>query len=101
MLDFLLTNASVAAMADGSPFGLIKHGAVGITDGKIAWVGAAAQAPPATEVRDLGGRVLTPGLIDPHTHIVYGEEGLVDFEILSQGGQRWELEAGGGGVGAM
>jgi imidazolonepropionase len=101
MLDLLLTNASVATMADGSPFGLIKQGAVGVADGKIAWVGAAAQGPPAKEVRDLGGKVLTPGLIDPHTHIVYGEEGLVDFEILCQGGQRWELEAGGGGVGAM
>ena len=44
---------------------------------------------------------MTPGLVDPHTHIVYGEEGLIDFEVLSQGGQRWDLEPRGGGVGAM
>src|SRR5262249_43924398 len=66
-----------------------------------AWIGPAAEAPPAVTLRDLSGRVLTPGLVDPHTHIVYGEEGLVDFEVLSQGGQRWDLEPAGGGVGNL
>ena len=102
MLDLLLTNAIVATMADESPFGLVRDGAIGIARGKIAWVGPAAQAPrEAGTVRDLGGKVVTPGLVDPHTHIVYGEEGLVDFEVLSQGGQRWDLEPKGGGVGAL
>jgi imidazolonepropionase len=102
MLDLLLTNATVATMADGSPFGLVRDGAIGIVEGKIAWVGPAEQAPrQAGAVRDLGGKLVTPGLVDPHTHIVYGEEGLVDFEVLSQGGQRWDLEPRGGGVGAL
>ncbi|WP_421996454.1 imidazolonepropionase [Reyranella sp.] len=101
MLDLLLTHATVATMADGAPFGLVPDGAVGIEGGKIAWIGPAAQAPPAAAVRDLAGKVVTPGLVDPHTHIVYGEEGLVDFEILSQGGQRWDLEPKGGGVGQL
>jgi imidazolonepropionase len=101
MLDLLITNASVATMADGPSFGLVRSGAVGVADGKIAWVGAAAEAPPANNVRDLGGKVLTPGLVDPHTHIVYGEEGLIDFEVLSQGGQRGDLEPRGGGVGHL
>ena len=101
MLDLVLTNANVATMADGSPFGLIKQGAVGIAGGKVAWIGPAGQAPPAGEIRDLSGKLMTPGLVDPHTHIVYGEEGLVDFEILSQGGQRWDLEPRGGGVGSL
>jgi imidazolonepropionase len=102
MLDLILTNAIVATMADESPFGLVRYGAIGIAGGKIAWVGPAAQAPKeAGTIRDLGGKVVTPGLIDPHTHIVYGEEGLVDFEVLSQGGQRWDLEPKGGGVGAL
>src|SRR5580704_333182 len=102
MFDLLLTNATVATMADESPFGLVRDGAIGITEGKIAWVGPAAQGPgEAGTVRDLAGKVVTPGLVDPHTHIVYGEEGLIDFEVLSQGGQRWDLEPRGGGVGAM
>ncbi len=101
-LDFLLTNGCVATMVDGAPFGLVTEGAVGIAGGKIAWIGPAVQAPgSAREVWDLGGKVVTPGLVDPHTHIVYGEESLVDFEVLSQGGQRWDLEPKGGGVGHM
>src|ERR1700704_3215400 len=102
MFDLLFTNATVATMADESPFGLVRDGAIGIADGKIAWVGPAAQAPrEAGTVRDLDGKVVTPGLVDPNTHIVYGEEGLIDFEVLSQGGQRWDLEPKGGGVGAL
>jgi imidazolonepropionase len=101
MFDLLLTNATVATMEDGAPFGLLGDGAIGIESGKVAWIGPAAQAPPAARTRDLGGKVLTPGLVDPHTHIVYGEEGFVDFEVLSQGGQRWDLEPKGGGVGNL
>ena len=102
MFDLLLTNATVATMADETSFGLVRDGAIGIARGKIAWVGPALQAPKeAGTVRDLAGKVVTPGLVDPHTHIVYGEEGLVDFEVLSQGGQRWDLEPKGGGVGAL
>src|SRR5215510_1877398 len=101
MLDLLLTNAAVATMADGTPFGLVKPGAVGIEQGRIAWIGPAAQAPAAAVVRDLAGAVLTPGLVDPHSHIVYGEEGLIDFEVLSQGGRRGDLEPRGGGVGHL
>jgi imidazolonepropionase len=108
MFDLLLTNATVATMADGASFGLIRNGAVGITGGKVAWIGPAAEAPsqargapPSASIRDLGGKVVTPGLVDPHTHIVYGEEGFIDFEVLSQGGQRWDLERKGGGVGQL
>jgi imidazolonepropionase len=45
MFDLLLTNATVATMADDSPFGLVRDGAIGIADGEIAWVGPATQAP--------------------------------------------------------
>ena len=103
MFDLLLRNAAIATMQDGSPFGLVSKGAIGITGGKVAWIGPDAEVPAsgAAKVWDLGGKVVTPGLVDPHTHIVYGEEGLVDFEILSCGGGRWDLENGGGGVGGM
>lgn len=103
MFDLLLTHGAVATMDGDSGFGLIEDGAIGIRDGRIAWLGRSAEAPSdgAAAVRDLGGRVATPGLVDPHTHIVYGEEGLVDFEVLSQGGQRWDLEPHGGGVGGI
>lgn len=100
MYDLLLTHANVATMDGDRPFGLIEDGAVAVADGKIAWIGPSREAPEgrAARVRDLGGQVLTPGLVDPHTHIVYGEEGLRDFEVLSQGGGRWDLEPAGAGI---
>ncbi|MEI6202503.1 MAG: imidazolonepropionase, partial [Enhydrobacter sp.] len=103
----LLTNAVVATMDGETPYGLVRDGAIGVAGGKVAFVGRAAEVPPNMQgggvgrVWDLKGKVVTPGLVDPHTHIVYGEEGLVDFEVLSEGGQRWDLEARGGGVGGM
>src|ERR1700757_934485 len=101
--DLLLTNGCVATMDGAAPFGLVRDGAVGITKGKIAWVGGAGDVPAggAGKTWDLGGKVVTPGLVDPHTHIVYGEEGLIDFEVLSHGGGRWDLESRGGGVGGL
>ena len=107
MFDLLLTNAVVATMDGETPYGLVRDGAIGVAGGKVAFVGRAAEVPPNMQgggvgrVWDLKGKVVTPGLVDPHTHIVYGEEGLVDFEVLSEGGQRWDLEARGGGVGGM
>ena len=103
MYDLLLTRANVATMDGGRPFGSIEDGALAIADGKIAWIGPSREAPEgrAARVRDLGGQVLTPGLVDPHTHIVYGEEGLHDFEVLSQGGGRWDLEPAGAGIREM
>jgi imidazolonepropionase len=103
MFDLLVLDATVATMADGTPFGLVQGGAIGIAGGKIAWIGSATEASTkaAAEVRNLGAKVVTPGLVDPHTHIVYGEEGLIDFEVLSQGGGRWDLEPRGGGVGGL
>lgn len=103
MVDLLLRNACVATMRDGEPFGLVAKGAVAVEGGKVTWIGPDAEAPAggARETWDVGGKLVTPGLVDPHTHIVYGEEGLVDFEVLACGGGRWDLEKVGGGVGGM
>src|SRR5215472_4477347 len=100
--DLLLKGGAVATMDGEKPFGLVPDGAIGVSDGKVAWIGHAADARQETgKVWDLAGKVVTPGLVDPHTHIVYGEEGLIDFEVLSQGGQRGDLEPRGGGVGHL
>ena len=52
----------------------------------------------AHDVRDLGGRLLTPGLVDCHNHAVYHGDALGDFELLTQGGTRADMIAAGGGV---
>ncbi len=103
MWDALWVNVPVATMAGGAPFGLIGEGAVACEAGRIAWVGERAALPGepkslARKVHDGKGCLLTPGLVDPHTHIVYGGDGVSDFELLTQGGTRAQMIAAGGGV---
>jgi imidazolonepropionase len=106
MWDALWRNGKVATMTAGAPFGLIEAGAVAAEGGRIAWVGAesalpAGSAAAAHTVHDLGGRLLTPGLVDPHNHAVYYGDALADFELLTQGGSRADMIASGGGVGGL
>lgn len=106
MWDRLWINGRLATMAGDAGFGLIDAGAVASADGRIAWVGAVEDLPSppqelAGEVHDLGGHLITPGLVDPHTHFVYWGDGAADFEVLAAGGGRPELEAIGGGVQGM
>src|SRR5262245_1471927 len=103
MWDALWCNGKLATMTDGSPFGLIEKGAVAAEGGRITWVGAESALPGAPAscarvVHDLGGRLLTPGLVDCHNHAVYYGDGLRDFELLTQGGTRADMIASGGGV---
>src|SRR5262247_4834507 len=108
MWDALWRNGVIVTMAEGErePFGAIERGAVAAEAGRIAWIGPEAAlpgAPAATAraVHDLGGRLLTPGLVDPHNHAVYYGDALADFELLTQGGTRADMIAAGGGVGGL
>src|ERR1700732_5173877 len=106
MWDALWRNGKVATMTAGAPFGLIEGGAVAAEGGRIAWVGAESALPAAPTacartVHDLGGRLLPPGLVDPHNHAVYYGDALADFELLTQGGSRAEMIASAGGVGRL
>jgi imidazolonepropionase len=101
MWDALWRNGPLAAMTEGAPFGFIERGAVAVEGGRIAWVGPEARLPEgarASAVHDLGGRLLTPGLVDPHNHAVYFGDARADFELLTQGGSRGDMIASGGGV---
>ena len=71
----LYNNAQIATMTSDKPYGLIENGAVVISAGMIQWVGPEKYLPE--EFRSLSGinlegRLLTPALIDCHTHLVYG-----------------------------
>jgi imidazolonepropionase len=108
MWDALWRNGNVVTMAEGArePFGLIERGAVAAEGGHIAWIGPEAALPgepaaTARAVHDLDGRLLTPGLVDPHNHAVYYGDALADFELLTQGGTRADMIAAGGGVGGL
>src|SRR5699024_11729246 len=68
MLELLLTDARVRTLDPNRPWA----GAVGITGGRIAYVGSAEDAPAARESRRPEGRLLTPGIIDSHNHLLLG-----------------------------
>jgi imidazolonepropionase len=104
--DTLWVNARLATMTPGgAPYGALGDGAVAegalaVRDGTIAWVGARADlpAPPdalAARVIDAGGRWITPGLVDPHTHLVFGGDRVGDFE-RRVAGQTYAAAAGTG-----
>ncbi|GKX34491.1 MAG: imidazolonepropionase [Rhizobiaceae bacterium MnEN-MB40S] len=102
MDDFVLKNARIATMADnGAPYGLIDNGAVAIRDGRIAWVGASDAIPAdhaGLETEELHGRLVTPALIDCHTHIVAGGNRANEFEMRLNGASYEEVARAGGGI---
>jgi len=97
-LDLLLTSARIATLAGGKPYGLAEDGAIGIVGETIAWTGPVADAPAAGEVVDCEGRLVTPGLIDCHTHIVFGGNRAQEFEMRLQGASYEEVARAGGGI---
>ncbi len=100
MAPTLLTNATLATMT-GDGYGLIADGALVLDGALIDWVGDAASLPAryATAARqDLGGRLVTPGLIDCHTHIVHGGNRAREFEMRLKGASYEEIARAGGGI---
>jgi imidazolonepropionase len=104
MFDTLWLNADLATMCAGrAPYGEVRDGAIGITDGRIAWVGergALARAPErlAHSVMDAQGAWITPGLVDCHTHLVHGGNRAHEFELRLQGASYEEIARAGGGI---
>ena len=102
--DGLWLNVDVATMVPGgTPYGAVPDGAVGVEAGRIAWVGARGDlaGPPerlAAAVHDGGGRWLTPGLIDCHTHLVYGGDRAGEFEMRLEGASYEDIARAGGGI---
>lgn len=98
----LLRNSVLATMQPGAgPYGLVAAGAVAIEDARIAWCGAEADLPrdwAGAETVDLGGRLVTPALIDCHTHLVYGGNRAREFELRLQGASYEQIAHEGGGI---
>ena len=92
----LLTNATLATMTNGTS--LMDGAAILIEDDRIAWVGPMVDAPARADSRDLGGRLVTPGLIDCHTHLVHGGNRAREFEMRLNGASYEEVARAGGGI---
>ncbi|MBR1221164.1 imidazolonepropionase [Bradyrhizobium sp. U87765 SZCCT0131] len=81
--------------------GIIERGAIAAKDGRIAYVGPEADLPSgwsAAETVKLDGRWVTPGLVDCHTHLVYGGNRAHEFELRLAGASYEEIARAGGGI---
>jgi imidazolonepropionase len=100
--DIIWRNARLATMAPGRPgMGAVDDGLIAARDGRIVFAGAASEAPSdldAPRREDLAGRWVTPGLIDPHTHLVFGGDRADEFEKRLAGATYEEIARSGGGI---
>jgi imidazolonepropionase len=97
MTRHILDHLRIASMTPGSGGALID-GAIGIEDGRIAFVGAIPADWADVEREDFGGRVATPALIDCHTHLVFGGNRAREFEMRLEGATYEEIARAGGGI---
>jgi imidazolonepropionase len=96
-------NARIATLDPNLPgLGMIEDAAIAVRNGRIAFVGRWQDLPlalsEATDIIDCEGRVITPGLIDCHTHIVFGGDRAMEFEMRLQGATYEEVARAGGGI---
>jgi len=102
MWDRLLVDCNIASMEErpGNPLGLIDNAAIGISDGKIVRVGKRTELAGfrAKKVDALGGAWVTPGLIDCHTHLVFGGTRADEHAMRRAGATYEEIAKAGGGI---
>jgi len=100
--DRIWHNARLASVQGDRPdLGVIEHGVIAARDGRIVFAGARSDFPlgaDAAERVDCAGRWITPGLVDCHTHLVFGGNRAHEFELRLQGASYEEIARAGGGI---
>ncbi|WP_199099524.1 imidazolonepropionase [Dyella sp. ASV21] len=99
----LLLDATLATFTGDAPYGLIERGAIALHQGQIAWIGPQDALPGtpetlATHVDTLDGALVTPGLVDCHTHLVFGGERAHEFDLRLNGASYEDIARAGGGI---
>ncbi|MFH1806119.1 MAG: imidazolonepropionase [Pseudomonadota bacterium] len=97
----LLRNAKIVTIDPTGTYGLIGRGALALSGDRIVWVGDEDAIPPqfqGFESRDLAGRLITPALIDCHTHVVHGGNRAAEFEMRLLGASYEDIARQGGGI---
>jgi imidazolonepropionase len=95
----LWRNARLATLEAG--WDLVERGALLVEGESIAWVGPESALPASRAVEaehDLGGALVTPGLVDAHTHLVYGGQRAREFELRLEGASYEAIARAGGGI---
>jgi imidazolonepropionase len=97
--DHLWYGADMVTLQDGR-YSIVEQGAIAVSGDKIVWVGPYAQSAhiQASQRTDLGGGIVTPGLVDCHTHLVFGGDRSHEFEQRLNGVSYSEIAAQGGGI---
>ncbi len=89
-------------MADGvASYGLVEDAAIAVSSGRIQWIGPHRDLPPDHAdwpFVDFADRLITPGLIDPHTHAIFGGNRAVEFEMRLNGATYEDIARAGGGI---
>ncbi len=101
--DTLLVDCRLATLTGDAPYGAIENAALGWKDGTIAFAGPASALPDAPDalaarVESLGNAWITPGLVDCHTHLVFGGNRAHEFERRLEGATYEEIARAGGGI---
>jgi imidazolonepropionase len=97
----LWRNARLATLAGPDPWGLIEDGALLAEGERLRFVGREVDLQGGLDVQsehDLGGALVTPGLIDAHTHLVYAGQRAAEFELRLQGSSYEQIARAGGGI---
>lgn len=98
----LLTGLTLASMVPGgAAYGLLQDAAIAIEAGRVVWAGSNADMPDLYadwSTQDIGGRLVTPGLIDCHTHIVFAGNRAREFEMRLEGATYEQIARAGGGI---
>ncbi|MBI3180205.1 MAG: imidazolonepropionase [Deltaproteobacteria bacterium] len=81
-----------------TPVDVTRDAALLVEDGRVRWAGPAAEAPAAGQVEDLRGRVVVPGLVDSHTHVVFAGERIDEMAERARGATYEHIAAAGGGI---
>jgi imidazolonepropionase len=99
MVALHLVHARIATMRGGR-YSLIEDGAMRVEDGRLAWIGSSGEAPRdgGAEVIDAEGALVTPGLVDCHTHLVYGGTRAAEHALRLEGATYEEIARAGGGI---
>ena len=97
MSQTLWRNARLVTFADKG-WGLVDDGALLVEGEQIVWIGKSADAPTAHAEVDCAGALITPGLIDAHTHLIYAGHRAREFELRLEGASYEEIARAGGGI---
>lgn len=97
--DLVLRNARLMTCDPAREgLGMLDRGALAISGGAVTWVGPDAEAPQGREVIDARGRMVTPGLVDCHTHAIFAGDRSNEFAMRAAGKSYLEIAAAGGGI---